>query len=100
MKIENLNVTGKKLQIMEYFNKLINNSAELYYNTPGNTLGNTTLVIHGDVVNSVPLHLDERVITAYEHSIYEQISNIEKTGVVKLITGNNKIIEYQICIEE
>jgi hypothetical protein len=95
MKIENLNVTGKKLEIMEYFNKLINNSAELYYNTPGNTLSNTTLVIHGDVVNSVPLHLDERVITAYE-----QISNIEKTGVVKLITGNNKMIEYQICIEE
>lgn len=99
MKIENLNITGKKLEIMEYFNGLINKSSDLYYNTPGNTLADTTLVIDGPVINSFPLHLDERVITAYEHSIYEQINNIEKIGVVKLITGNNKIIEYQVCIE-
>jgi len=100
MKIENLNITGKKLEIVEYFNKLINNSTDLYYNTSGNTLGNTTIVINSPVLNSSPLNLDERVITAYEHSIYKQVGDIQKNGVVKLITGHNKIIEYQVCIEE
>lgn len=98
--IDNSVITGTRKELIAYFNKIINESAELYYNTPGNSLANTTFVTTTPISNGFSLNLDERVITAFEKSIYDQMNNIQKEGIIKLINGKCKIIEYKIVVKD